>query len=149
MRIYLAASLFTQSERIWNRALAASIEKLCPGTTVMLPQDIKTKGDYSEAKNNAYLFARCVEGVDKADVLLAIMDGDEVDSGTAWEMGYAYAKGKPVIGVRTDFRPGADSGVNLMLSRSCRSIVREFAFQEDVVIVAKDIARKLNRIKIG
>lgn len=33
----------------------------------------------------------------------AVLDGVDVDSGTAWEIGYAYARGKPIIGLRTDF----------------------------------------------
>ena len=49
-----------------------------------------------------YIFMKCVEGVDASDLVVAVLDGVDVDSGTAWEIGYAYAKGKPVIGLRTD-----------------------------------------------
>ena len=55
-----------------------------------------------------------------------MLDGVDVDSGTAWEIGYAYAKGKPVFGLRTDFRTlGIEGTVNLMIERSivlCMSI---------------------------
>ena len=58
----------------------------------------------------------------------AMLDGAQVDDGTAWEIGYAYAKGIPVIGLRTDFRLCADSDgglVNAMIQGSvlcmCRS----------------------------
>ena len=43
------------------------------------------------------------------------------DSGTAWECGYAYAKGKPLVCYRTDFRITGDTEgapYNLMLSES-------------------------------
>ena len=146
MRVYLAASLFTQLERVWNRTLAAAIERAYPKARVTLPQDIKIRGDYADPRNNAHLFARCIEGIDRADVVLAVVDGAEVDSGTSWEMGYAYAKGKPVVGLRTDFRPGVEHGVNIMLSRSCRYLVRNFSFQEDVNVVARDVARRLKRL---
>jgi nucleoside 2-deoxyribosyltransferase len=36
--------------------------------------------------------------------MVAILDGSQVDDGTAWEIGYAYARGLPVWGLRTDFR---------------------------------------------
>ena len=42
-------------------------------------------------------------------------------SGTAWECGYAYAKGKPIVCYRTDFRITGDTEgapYNLMLSES-------------------------------
>jgi nucleoside 2-deoxyribosyltransferase len=57
-------------------------------------------------------------------MVVAIMDGTQVDDGTAWECGYAYAKGKPVIGLRTDFRSCGDgkAPVNLMLSESTECI---------------------------
>ena len=51
----------------------------------------------------------------------AMLDGAQVDDGTAWEIGYAYAKGIPVIGLRTDFRLCADSDgglVNAMIQSS-------------------------------
>ena len=43
------------------------------------------------------------------------------DSGTAWECGYAFAKGKPIVCYRTDFRITGDTEgapYNLMLSES-------------------------------
>lgn len=44
------------------------------------------------------------ESIEKCDVVFAILDGTDVDSGVAAELGYAAAKGKKVIGVRTDYR---------------------------------------------
>jgi nucleoside 2-deoxyribosyltransferase len=39
-----------------------------------------------------------------AAAVLAVLDGPDVDSGTAAEIGWAAACGTPVIGLRTDFR---------------------------------------------
>ena len=41
--------------------------------------------------------------------MLAVLDGTDVDSGTASEIGYAYAKGKPMVGYRGDFRLSSDN----------------------------------------
>lgn len=38
------------------------------------------------------------------DVVVAGLDGPDVDSGTASEIGFAYAMGKRIIGLRTDLR---------------------------------------------
>jgi nucleoside 2-deoxyribosyltransferase len=62
-----------------------------------------------------------VAGLDWADMVVACMDGPDPDSGTAWECGYAYAKGKPIVCYRTDFRMTGDTKdapYNLMLSAS-------------------------------
>ncbi|HYJ12369.1 MAG TPA: nucleoside 2-deoxyribosyltransferase [Thermomicrobiales bacterium] len=47
--------------------------------------------------------------IDAADGVFAVLDGVDVDSGTAAEIGYAYAKGKRVYGLRTDFRLAGDN----------------------------------------
>ena len=41
--------------------------------------------------------------------LVAVLDGTDVDSGTASEIGYAAAFRKPVLGYRGDFRLSADN----------------------------------------
>jgi nucleoside 2-deoxyribosyltransferase len=46
------------------------------------------------------------------------MDGVDPDSGTAWEVGYAYGK-EPVILVRTDFRrTGTGAPYNAIIAQS-------------------------------
>ena len=54
----------------------------------------------------------------KADILVANLDGADVDSGTAAEIGFAFANGKRIIGYRGDFRNSGDnfgSKVNLQV----------------------------------
>jgi len=56
--------------------------------------------------------------IDRADGLVAVLDGVDVDSGTAAEIGYAFARGKLIVGYRGDFRLSADnegSTVNLQV----------------------------------
>jgi nucleoside 2-deoxyribosyltransferase len=56
--------------------------------------------------------------IDAADGVVAVLDGVDVDSGTAAEIGYAFARGKLVVGYRGDFRLSADnegSQVNLQV----------------------------------
>jgi nucleoside 2-deoxyribosyltransferase len=112
MKLYFAAPLFTAAEREWNAALAAAIR--AAGHEVFLPQENEPGRTAPE------IFAVDVGGIDSADVLVAIMDGADPDSGTAWEVGYGYGKGKPLILIRTDIRStGSDgSGYNAMLAES-------------------------------
>ncbi len=52
------------------------------------------------------------------DMLVGGLDGVDVDSGTSAEMGFAYGLGKPIYGLRTDWRVTGDNeaaGVNLQL----------------------------------
>lgn len=64
------------------------------------------------------------ECIDRSDALFAILDGVDVDSGTAAEIGYAFAKGKRVYGLRTDFRLAGDNAgaiVNLQVEYFIRA----------------------------
>ena len=65
-----------------------------------------------------------MEALDRCDAVVAILDGSDSDSGTCIEIGYARAKGKPVIGVRTDFRDGEVHGLNIMTAGICSAIVK-------------------------
>jgi nucleoside 2-deoxyribosyltransferase len=72
--------------------------------------------------------------IDRCDAVLAVLDGADVDSGTASEIGYAFAKGKPILGYRGDFRLSADnegSVVNLQVEYFIRQsggeIITRFA----------------------
>jgi Nucleoside 2-deoxyribosyltransferase len=47
--------------------------------------------------------------IDRADAVLAVLDGADVDSGTAAEIGFACASGTPVVGYRGDDRPAGDN----------------------------------------
>lgn len=76
--------------------------------------EIATLESYSERvsrleKINHELGKTNANRIDKSDAVLAILDGVDVDSGTAAEIGYAYAKGKRIYGLRTDFRLAGDN----------------------------------------
>jgi len=47
--------------------------------------------------------------INDADILVANLDGSDVDSGTAAEIGFAFANGKTIIGYRGDFRNSGDN----------------------------------------
>ncbi|HEX5827724.1 MAG TPA: nucleoside 2-deoxyribosyltransferase [Candidatus Limnocylindrales bacterium] len=102
MRIYLAGPLFTTPEREWNVALAARLR--AGGHEVFVPQEHPVEVPTAEA-----IFHKDLELLDRADTVVAIMDGADPDSGTCWECGYAYAKGKTVVLFRSDLRGTGDS----------------------------------------
>ncbi|MER3447077.1 MAG: nucleoside 2-deoxyribosyltransferase [Candidatus Dadabacteria bacterium] len=145
MKIYLAGPLFTQAERRWNRELAAALVKLKPDLEIILPQDVESEFRDDRLDFNA-IFRQNIESIEISDAIVAILDGSDSDSGTAWECGYAYAKGKPVISVRTDFRASEDGNLNAMLSQSS-DIVFQKSLNEDIVELGKKIIERLERLE--
>lgn len=121
IQVYLAGPLFSQAEWAWNVRLAAALRARYD---VTLPQEAAVQMLTGASPFDAnQLFQANVVAIDSADVVIAVLDGADPDSGTSWECGYAYKGGRPVIGIRTDLRSGGDdpaAGVNLMLARSCK-----------------------------
>jgi nucleoside 2-deoxyribosyltransferase len=113
-KIYLAGPLFSLAEQGFNAELARFLER--EGFEVWLPQEHEPRDNTARA-----IFEMDVAAIDWADMVIACMDGADPDSGTAFECGYAYAKGKPIVCFRTDFRVAGDTAsapYNLMLSES-------------------------------
>jgi len=118
-KIYLAGPLFTSAERLWNEQVATGLGE--SGYDIFLPQEEEPEG----GRTPKAIFAMDRNGVDWSDCVVAIMDGADPDSGTCWEVGYAYAKNKLILQIRTDFRTAGDTAFcpyNLMLSESASGI---------------------------
>jgi nucleoside 2-deoxyribosyltransferase len=145
-KVYLAAPLFGITERRTNRLIAEAIARHMPDIDIVLPQDLKFHHRYNDRRAFGVIFKACIEAVDRAAAVVAVLDGADSESGTAFEVGYAYAKGIPVIAVRTDYRANQQSGLNLMLARGCAALVYRPAFDEDIDALGRDIARALQRV---
>jgi nucleoside 2-deoxyribosyltransferase len=116
--VYLAAPLFSEAELDFNRKLRDAIKR--EGFRVFLPQE-DSNNIKDEKTRQKIIFGKNEAAIQNSDIIVAVIDGTDVDSGTAWEIGYAYARGKPILGLRTDFRTlGIEGTVNLMIERSVR-----------------------------
>jgi len=130
-RIYLAAPLFSKAERTYNAMLSDLLKQHL--FEVFLPQEAGDDTDTRIKKEQARIFSKNKSDLDNADIVVAVIDGADADSGTAWEMGYAYAHNKPVIAIRTDFRrAGMHEQVNLMLEESSKVVSRTKELLESV-----------------
>lgn len=137
MQIYLAGALFSLAEKQFNRELAETLEFY--DYEVYLPQE-----ECAGLTSPNQIYRKCIEGVTSSQIIVAILEGTDVDSGTAVEIGMAtMVEDKCIIGVRTDFRQhGDDGGLNLMVSCSCETIITGETI--------KSIAEKINEyIKIN
>ena len=141
MKLYFAGPLFTTPERTWNADVAEALR--AAGHEVFLPQE------QEPGKDGPGIFATDVGGIDWADGLVAIMDGPDPDSGTAWEVGYAFGARKPVVLVRTDTRAlaGKSGDYNPMLTQAARARIDLPAGSTAEVIAA--ILAALARIEAG
>jgi nucleoside 2-deoxyribosyltransferase len=119
-RAYIAGPLFDDGERWWIERVEQTVAAL--GFETFLPhRDNPPKDEY----NVADIFANDRRGIDLCDVVVASLNGVTTDDGTAWELGYAFALGKPIVGLHTDWRRRFDHEVvNLMIECSLTELVR-------------------------
>jgi nucleoside 2-deoxyribosyltransferase len=138
MRIYLAGPLgFSEAGRhFYATVLVPHVRGL--GYEVLDPWTLTDSRKiqavqalpYGSAKREAWRTLNLEMGatnraaIDAAQGVVAVLDGPDVDSGTAAEIGYAFARGKLIVGYRGDFRLSADnegSTVNLQVEYFIRA----------------------------
>src|SRR3989338_2547210 len=98
-KVYLAGKIWTESEREQLEA----IDKLCKklGLQTLLPhRDVGFATDIHDVQK--IFKGDILEGFQDVSLVIASLDGLHVGAGTAWELGYAYARGIPAIGIKTD-----------------------------------------------
>jgi len=124
MKVFLAAPLFSEAEREFNSKIAKNLRE--KGFEVWLAQEAPFI-QHNTHKEKAAIYEGDISALNASDVVVTVLDGAEVDARVAYEMGYAKALGKPIIGLKTDYRTFSKmEEVNLMLDVSiikiCQSI---------------------------
>ncbi len=126
-KIYLAAPLFSDAEKNYNKKLK---EELSPFFDVYLPQedgvlivDLMEKG-VSFKQASQQVFSADLNAIRKCDILLILLAGRTVDEGAAMELGYAFSLGKECVGISTDPRSLLPDGQNPMISCCLETVVQ-------------------------
>lgn len=121
LRCYVASPLgFNEAgrwyyEHVYLRELSDVVEILDPWS-YLGPADVEAARSAGELRALwLRVGQRNLDQVRSADVLVAWLDGQEVDSGTAIEIGYAAALGIPCFGLRTDTRLAGEEGMAVNL----------------------------------
>jgi nucleoside 2-deoxyribosyltransferase len=74
----------------------------------ILDEPVTTRDRDAVLERAGRVGARNAEMIRECDVVLAILDDCDLDSGTCAEVGYAAALPRPIFGVRTDLRSCGD-----------------------------------------
>ena len=104
MKIYFAAPLFAKSDLLYNAMLVKKIRTISEDMTVYLPQENEAINDKTTYADSKMIALADTKKILESDLMIALLDGLTIDAGVASEIGVAYAKGIPVIGLYTDSR---------------------------------------------
>lgn len=96
MKIYMAGAFFRPETKERIDSYVAGFRRL--GYSVYVPQEhtIPNAWDMSQEDWAREVFKMDIKAIQDCDILFAMYDGLYSDSGTAWEIGYAYALGKNI-----------------------------------------------------
>ena len=137
LHAYIAGPLFNEGER-WFDEQIEQIARDAGFTTFLPHRDGKEAKTYEDTGWVHRVFNEDVHGLDRADIVIANLNGITTDDGTAWELGYAYAKGKHLVGVYTDWRlQFQHQTVNLMIECSLHKLVRSLDELRDYLTTYK------------
>lgn len=123
--VYVAGPLFSEAERTFLEKMVNTLAEsagLDPHKDFFLPH--RDGGELGKGPERKDIFDLDINEVNSADIIVALLDGQDSDSGTCIELGYANAKGKKIFGILTDFRSYSTSNVephrpNLMIWGVC------------------------------
>ena len=135
LKFYIASSIGEAGST--RRKISEKVRKLLEQKgEVYAPWKYKIPNawDYSNTEWGLMVFTNDVHAIDTCDWVIVISQGrKETTAGTAWEAGYAFAKGKKVLVVELDAelrlenksyqKPAVQS---LMMSNGCFASVRGF-----------------------
>lgn len=117
-KIYLASPFFDEEEIKRMEAVRDILRE--KGLDVFVPNEHQHKDlEFGSREWREATFNSDVKAIDLADAVVAINSkGNYDDSGTMWEIGYAYAKGIPVVVVNL-----TGETINLMIADSLHALV--------------------------
>ena len=125
--IYIAGPLFNKHEQMYLEDIAKELEG--NGYDCFLPHRDQTGIDESELKGTDMsqetkdkIFKNDLDALDAADLTVALLTGQDIDSGTSAEIGYTFAKEKPVIAINANERRYRNLFVEGMLTVTVNNI---------------------------
>lgn len=130
--IYLAGpDGFTLPGRLFHKNLQEELHNrnyraISPWNLAEDTKALLGKSYAEEKKFNETVYSGNKEHIERVDLVLARLDGVQVDDGTGFEIAYAEARNTPVIGYRTDFREAGDNptaNVNIMIDESIDAFI--------------------------
>ena len=133
MKVYIAGPLCEEE----NRKFLENIDRICKEMRFETFLPHRDAGLYRNQEDIERISKIDVEELHKCDLLIGVLNGICVGAGTAWEMGYAQAIGKKVIGLKTDRK----------LTESISDISVIIAGSVKIVESIEELRKELEKIK--
>lgn len=122
-KFYIASAMFTESQKDRINKHAKLLRQL--GYEVYVPHELEIP-NADTLPNSEWackVFQHDVQAIDECDEVLYFCEGANGDLGSAWECGYAYAKGKVIRVVELDTMQRC---ISLMVAQSSSTKITKY-----------------------
>ena len=108
-KVYIAGPLFNIHEKKYLEEIAEILESngydcFLPHRDQVVELEERRSVDLMSQETKDTIFQTDLDALEKADITVALITGQDIDSGTCCEIGYTYAMKKPVLAIDADER---------------------------------------------
>lgn len=104
MKAYLANGLFGLGDRLLNTLIASEVRKEIEGIELYVPQENAAINDKNSYADSIAIAKADMDKLRESEFLIAVIDGVEIDSGVAAEIGAFSMMDKPIFALYSDVR---------------------------------------------
>ncbi len=104
MKAYLANGLFGLGDRMLNTLIASEVRKEIEGIELYVPQENAAINDKNAYADSITIAKADMDKLRESEFLIAVIDGVEIDSGVAAEIGAFSMMDKPIFALYSDVR---------------------------------------------
>ena len=104
MKAYLANGLFSIGDRYVNEQIANAVRAAIPSIDLYVPQENAAINDKNSYANSLAIAQADMASLKESDVLIAVIDGVEIDAGVAAEIGAFSMLNRPIVALYSDVR---------------------------------------------
>lgn len=104
MKAYLANGLFSIGDRYVNEVIARELRAAIPQIDLYVPQENDAINDKNAYADSLAIAEADLNSLKESDVLIAVIDGVEIDSGVAAEIGAFAMLNRPIVALLSDVR---------------------------------------------
>ncbi|WP_010285832.1 nucleoside 2-deoxyribosyltransferase [Kurthia massiliensis] len=131
---YLANGLFSLGDRLVNEHIAKHVRQALPDVDLYVPQENGAINDKSAYADSEQIAAADMDALKKSDFLIAVLDGVEIDSGVAAEIGAFSMLERPIFALFTDTRQQGRDNTKKMQALQQDATENQFIYRNLFVV---------------
>lgn len=134
MKVYVANGLFSIGDRYVNAEIAKALRAADDTLELYVPQENDAINDKEAYANSTQIAQADMEALRSSDVLVAVIDGVEIDSGVAAEIGAFSMLNRPIVALCSDVRQQGTSNAQKIEALQQHALENQFIYRNLFVV---------------